>query len=77
MSDFQPQTTFYLLKDIKLDHSYTNTMDFSNKEEQYNFFFSKKAFEVLEGTYQRKSLPVSRACLRGFIRVLTEALTVR
>lgn len=60
MSDFQPQTTFYLLKDIKLDHSYTNTMDFSNKEEQYNFFFSKKAFEVLEGTYQRKTIGVVR-----------------
>lgn len=60
MSDFQPQTTFYLLKDIKLDHSYTNTMDFSNKEEQYNFFISKKAFEVLEGTYQRKTIGVVR-----------------
>ena len=60
MSDFQPQTTFYLLKDIKLDYSYTNTMDFSNKEEQYNFFFSKKAFEVKEGTYQRKTIGVVR-----------------
>lgn len=60
MSDFQPQTTFYLLKDIKLDHSYTNTMDFSNKEEQYNFFFSKKAYEVKEGTYQRKTIGVVR-----------------
>lgn len=60
MSDFQPQTTFYLLRNVKLDHSYTNTMDFSNKEEQYNFFFSKKAFEVLEGTYQRKTIGVVR-----------------
>ena len=60
MSDFQPQTTFYLLKDIKLDHSYTNTMDFDTKEEQYNYFFSKKAFEVLEGTYQRKTVGVVR-----------------
>lgn len=60
MSDFQPQTTFYLLRNVKLDHSYTNTMDFLSKEEQYNFFFSKKAFEVLEGTYQRKTIGVVR-----------------
>lgn len=60
MSDFQPQTTFYLLRNIKLDHSYTNTMDFDTKEEQYNYFFSKKAFEVLEGTYQRKTIGVVR-----------------
>lgn len=60
MSDFQPQTTFYLLRNVKLDHSYTNTMDFDTKEEQYNYFFSKKAFEVKEGTYQRKTIGVVR-----------------
>lgn len=60
MSDFQPQTTFYLLRNIKLDHSYTNTMDFDTKEDQYNYFFSKKAFEVKEGTYQRKTIGVVR-----------------
>lgn len=60
MSDFQPQTTFYLLRNVKLDHSYTNTIDFNTKEEQYNYFFNKKAFEVLEGTYQRKTIGVVR-----------------
>lgn len=60
MSDFQPQTTFYLLRNVKLDHSYTNTMDFDSKEEQYNYFFSKKAFEVKEGTYQRKTIGIVR-----------------
>lgn len=60
MSDFQPQTTFYLLRNVKLDHSYTNTIDFNTKEEQYNYFFNKKAFEVLEGTYQRKTFGVVR-----------------
>lgn len=60
MSDFQPQTTFYLLRNVKLDHSYTNTIDFPSKEAQYNYFFSKKAFEVLEGTYQRKTIGVVR-----------------
>ena len=44
MSDFQPQTTFYLLRNVKLDHSYTNTIDFPSKEAQYNYFFNNHNF---------------------------------
>ena len=58
MSDFQPQTTFYLLRNVKLDHSYTNTIDFPTKEAQYNYFFNKRAFTVENGTYQRKTVNV-------------------
>ena len=58
MSDFQPQTTFYLLRNVKLDHSYTNTIDFPSKEAQYNYFFNKRAFTVENGTYQRKTVNV-------------------
>lgn len=60
MSDFQPQTTFYLLRNVKLDHSYTNTIDFPTKEAQYNYFFNKIAFTVENGTYQRKTIGVVR-----------------
>ena len=58
MSDFQPQTTFYLLKNIKIDHSNTNQILFDSKEQQQSYFMSHKAFEVLEGTYQRKTIGV-------------------
>ena len=37
MSDFQPQTTFYLLKDIKLDYSYTNTEHVQGMEQLPSF----------------------------------------
>ena len=58
MSDFQPQTTFYLLRNIKIDHSNTNQILFDSKEQQQAYFMSHKAYEVLEGTYQRKTIGV-------------------
>ena len=58
MSDFQPQTTFYLLRNIKIDHSNTNQILFDSKEQQQAYFMAHKAFEVLEGTYQRKTIGI-------------------
>ena len=55
MPTFQPLTTFYLIKDVDIDVSYTNQYYFSTETAQYNFFYSKVFKTVQEGTYQRKN----------------------
>lgn len=55
MPTFQPLTTFYLIKDVDIDVSYTNQYYFSTEYDQYNFFYQKVYKTVEEGTYQRKN----------------------
>lgn len=55
MPTFQPLTTFYLIKDVDIDVSYTNQYYFSSEYDQYNFFYQKVYKTVQEGTYQRKN----------------------
>lgn len=58
MSDYQPQTTFYLLSGVPLDHSNKNQRLFDSASEQQAFFKKYKLQEVLNGTYQRKTVGV-------------------
>lgn len=58
MSDYQPLTTFKLLKGVPLDHSYKNTRLFDNASEQQAFFDKYLFREVENGTYQRKTAGV-------------------
>lgn len=58
MSDFQPNTTFYLLNGIKLDHSNKNQILFNSASEQQAFFKKHIAKTVEHGTYQRKTVGV-------------------
>lgn len=58
MSDFQPNTKFYLLSGVKLDHSNKNQILFNSVEEQ-QAFFKNYIYETVEhGTYQRKTVGV-------------------
>lgn len=58
MSDFQPNTKFYLLSGIKLDHSNKNQILFDSLAEQQAFFTKHIAKTVEHGTYQRKTVGV-------------------
>lgn len=55
MPSFEPQSKFYLLKDVDIDVSYTNQYYFTVPSEQRNFFNSKIFKTVSDGTYQRKN----------------------
>lgn len=59
--DYQPFTKVYLLHNIKIDASYNHEILFeqqvgkSEKQVQYEYFYSKKFKELSPGTYQRKN----------------------
>lgn len=55
MPTFTPQSTFYLIKNVDIDISYTHQYYFSTESSQYNFFYGKKFKTVTAGSYQRKN----------------------
>lgn len=57
----EPKTNVKILKNIPLDNTYTNTILFTNRSDQYNFFSSKIKYNLTNYTYQRVK--------RGWMRV--------
>ena len=51
----EPNTTIRLLRNIKIDNSYENTIYFSSKSAQYNYFVGKTKYVLDYNSYQRHS----------------------
>ena len=60
MAYITPDTTVYLLRDIKLDPSYANTIYFTTSTAQYTYFVSKYKHHLTAQTYQRINKNVIR-----------------
>ena len=58
MAEYQPQSTFYLIKDVDIDSSYNHQYLFHNVSDRDAFFQSKIFVTVENGTYQRKNAGV-------------------
>lgn len=56
----EPNTTIRILKDVPIDNSYKNTLYFSNRDNQYDYFVSKTKETLVNNTYQRVGLGVMR-----------------
>ena len=50
----KPSGQIYLLKNVPLLADYEHTIDFTNREEQFEYFYSFNKFTMLEHTYIRK-----------------------
>ena len=56
----EPNTTIRILQNVPIDNSYKNTLYFSNRENQYDYFVGKTKETLVNNTYQRVGLGVMR-----------------
>lgn len=56
----EPSTIIRILKNVPLDNTYKNTIYFSNKEEQTNYFIGKTKHIFTQQTYQRVNKGTAR-----------------
>lgn len=56
----EPNTNIRILKNVRLDNTYKNTIWFSSKTEQVDYFIGKQKYNLVNYTYQRVQKGVAR-----------------